>query len=435
MQASLETISSLERKLSVTLPLEEVNTQIENRLKQLARTAKVHGFRPGKVPMRIVEQQYGGQVRQEVLGDAVQKSFGEAVREKNLRVAGYPRIELRSAGEKSDSLEYDATFEVYPEVAVSDISDTKIERPKVEIGESEVDKTLEVLRKQRTVFEPADRAAGADDQIQLDYVGKIDGEPFEGGSGEGVYVRLGEGRLLPEFEKQVVGMKAGDTRSFEITFPDDYHGKEVAGKTATFDVKVSEVQAPRLPEVDAEFAKSLGIADGDIGKMRSEVRANLAREVQRRTTARVKDQVMKALFESVKVDLPNSLVEMETERLMQGMREDLASRGMKSDQIPLPKEAFEEDAKRRVKLGLIVAELVQAEKLQARPEQVKGVVEEFARSYEKPEEVVRWYYQNPERLREVESIVLEDNVVQWVLGKAKVEDKTMPFDELMGDAK
>ena len=435
MQASLETISSLERKLSVTLPLEEVNTQIENRLKQLARTAKVHGFRPGKVPMRIVEQQYGGQVRQEVLGDAVQKSFGEAVREKNLRVAGYPRIELRSAGEKSDSLEYDATFEVYPEVAVSDISDTKIERPKVEIGESEIDKTLEVLRKQRTVFEPADRAAGADDQIQLDYVGKIDGEPFEGGSGEGVYVRLGEGRLLPEFEKQVVGMKAGDTRSFEITFPDDYHGKEVAGKTATFDVKVSEVQAPRLPEVDAEFAKSLGIADGDIGKMRSEVRANLAREVQRRTTARVKDQVMKALFESVKVDLPNSLVEMETERLMQGMREDLASRGMKSDQIPLPKEAFEEDAKRRVKLGLIVAELVQAEKLQARPEQVKGVVEEFARSYEKPEEVVRWYYQNPERLREVESIVLEDNVVQWVLGKAKVEDKTMPFDELMGDAK
>ncbi|MEX0958992.1 MAG: trigger factor [Burkholderiales bacterium] len=435
MQASLETISSLERKLSVTLPLDEVNTQIENRLKQLARTAKVHGFRPGKVPMRIVEQQYGGQVRQEVLGDAVQKSFGEAVREKNLRVAGYPQIELKSAGEKSDSLEYDATFEVYPEVAVSDISNTKIERPKVEIGESEVDKTLEVLRKQRTVFEPADRAAGADDQIQLDYVGKIDGEPFEGGSGEGVYVRLGEGRLLPEFEKQVVGMKPGDTRSFEITFPDDYHGKEVAGKTATFDVKVSEVQAPRLPEVDAEFAKNLGIADGDIGKMRSEVRANLEREVQRRTTARVKDQVMKALFESVKVDLPNSLVEMETERLMQGMREDLASRGMKSDQIPLPKEAFEEDAKRRVKLGLIVAELVQAEKLQARPEQVKGVVEEFARSYEKPEEVVRWYYQNPERLREVESIVLEDNVVQWVLGKAKVEEKDMPFDELMGDAK
>jgi trigger factor len=435
MQASLETISSLERKLSVTLPLEEVNSEIENRLKRLARTAKVHGFRPGKVPMRIVEQQYGGQVRQEVLGDAVHKSFGEAVRENNLRVAGFPRIELKSAGDASDKLEYEATFEVYPEVKVTEISGVTIERPKVDIGETEIDKTLEVLRKQRTVFEPADRAAELGDQIRLDYAGKIDGEPFEGGSGEGVYVRLGEARLLPEFEKQVVGMKAGDWRTFDITFPDDYHGKEVAGKIATFEVKVSEVQAPRLPEVDAEFAKNLGVGDGDIGKMRAEIRANLEREVQRRTSTRVKDQVMKALYDKVAVELPGSLVEMEVGRLMQGMRDDLTARGLKSNQIPLPKEAFEEDARRRVKLGLVVAELVRVENLQARPEQVKGVVEEFARSYEKPEEVVRWYYQNPERLREVESIVLEDNVVQWVLGKAKVEEKHTPFDELMGDAK
>ncbi|HUF20827.1 MAG TPA: trigger factor [Burkholderiales bacterium] len=435
MQASLETISSLERKLSVTLPLEEVNSEIENRLKRLARTAKVHGFRPGKVPMRIVEQQYGGQVRQEVLGDAVQKSFGEAVRENNLRVAGFPRIELKSAGDASDKLEYEATFEVYPEVRVTEISGVTIERPTVDIGETEIDKTLEVLRKQRTVFEPADRAVETGDQIQLDYAGKIDGEPFEGGSGEGVHVRLGEARLLPEFEKQVIGMKAGDSRTFDITFPDDYHGKEVAGKIATFEVTVSEVQAPRLPEVDAEFAKNLGVGDGDIGKMRSEIRANLEREVQRRTSTRVKDQVMKALYDNVAVELPGSLVEMEVGRLMQGMRDDLTARGLKSDQIPLPKEAFEEDARRRVKLGLVVAELVRVENLQARPEQVKGVVEEFARSYEKPEEVVRWYYQNPERLREVESIVLEDNVVQWVLGKAKVEEKHTPFDELMGDAK
>ena len=435
MQASLETISSLERKLSVTLPLEEVNSEIENRLKRLARTAKVHGFRPGKVPMRIVEQQYGGQVRQEVLGDAVQKSFGEAVRENNLRVAGFPRIELKSAGDASDKLEYEATFEVYPEVKVTEISGVTIERPKVDIGETEIDKTLEVLRKQRTVFEPAERAAELGDQIQLDYAGKIAGEPFEGGSGEGVHVRLGEARLLPEFEKQVVGMKAGDSKTFDITFPDDYHGKEVAGKIATFEVKVAEVQAPRLPEVDAEFAKSLGVGDGDIGKMRAEIRANLEREVQRRTSTRVKDQVMKALYDNVTVDLPGSLVEMEVGRLMQGMRDDLTKRGLKSDQIPLPKEAFEEDARRRVKLGLVVAELVRVENLQARPEQVKGVVEEFARSYEKPEEVVRWYYQNPERLREVESIVLEDNVVQWVLKQAKVEEKHTPFDELMGDAK
>jgi trigger factor len=435
MQASLETISSLERRLSVTMPLDAVNAEVETRLKRLARTVKLHGFRPGKVPMRIVEQQYGGQVRQEVLGDAVQKSFGEAVREKNLRVAGYPQIEVKSADVKVGAFEYTATFEIYPEVTVGPLGGVSIARPKVEIGDAQVDKTVDILRKQRSVFEPVERAAAAGDQVQMDYKGSIDGEAFEGGTGEGVLVQLGEGRLLPEFETNISGLRAGESKTFELKFPDDYHGKEVAGKTASFDVKLTEVRGPKLPEMDADFAKSLGIADGDIGKMRDEVKANLEREVKRRASMRVKEQAMKALLDATTVELPKSLVDLEVERLTQNMRRDLESRGMKTDQVPLPREAFEDEAKRRVQLGLIIAEVVRKNSLEAKPEQLKAMVEEFARSYEKPEEVMRWYYQAPERLREVESIVLEDNVVQWVLGQAKVEDKSTEFDELMGDGK
>jgi trigger factor len=435
MQASLETISSLERRLSVTMPLDAVNAEVETRLKRLARTVKLHGFRPGKVPMRIVEQQYGGQVRQEVLGDAVQKSFGEAVREKNLRVAGYPRIEVKSADDKSGEFEYTATFEIYPEVAVGALGEAVIAKPKVDIGEAQVDKTVDILRKQRSTFEPVERAAAAGDQVQMDYRGSINGEAFDGGTGEGVTVQLGEGRLLPEFESNISGLKAGETKTFDLDFPEDYHGKEVAGKKASFDVKLTEVRGARLPEVDAEFAKSLGIADGDIGKMRDEVKANLEREVKRRASMKVKEQAMKALLDATTVELPKALVDLEVERLTQNMRQDLESRGMKGDQIPLPREAFEEEAKRRVQLGLIISEVVRKNGLEAKPEQLKAMVEEFARSYEKPEEVMRWYYQAPERLREVESIVLEDNVVQWVLSQAKVEDKATEFDELMGDGK
>ena len=435
MQASLETISSLERRLSVTMPLDEVNAEVETRLKRLARTVKLHGFRPGKVPMRIVEQQYGGQVRQEVFGDAVQKSFGEAVREKNLRVAGYPNIEVKSAENEVGHFEYTATFEIYPDVSVSSLGDTVIEQPKVDVGDAQVDKTVEMLRKQRAVFEPVDQAAASGDQVLMDYKGSINGELFEGGSGEGVSVQLGEGRLLPDFEANVSGLKAGESKTFDLSFPDDYHGKDVAGKTASFEVKVIEVRGPKLPELDAEFAKSLGVEDGDIEKMRSEVKANLEREVTRRASVRVKEQAMKALLDATKIELPKSLIDLEVERLTRNMRQDLESRGMKSDQIPLPREAFEEEAKRRVQLGLIVAEVVRKNGLEAKPDQIKGMVTELSRSYEKPDEVMRWYYQTPERLREVESIVLEDNVVQWVLGQAKVEDKATEFDDLMGEGK
>lgn len=433
MQANLENLGSLERRLSVSLPLDKVNTEIESRLKRLARTVKLHGFRPGKVPLKIVEQQFGGQVRQEVLGDAVQESFGEAVKEKQLRVAGYPRIEVKAAADAAQ-FEYTATFEIYPEIVVGSVESTQIDRPIVDIGDAEVDKTIDILRKQRTHFHETKRAAANGDQARIDYRGSIDGTPFDGGTAEDQYVLLGGGQLLPDFEKNLIGMQGGEAKTFDMRFPDDYHGKEVAGKTAQFEVTLKEVREPHIPAVDDAFAKSLGVADGDIGKMRAEIKANLEREVKRRATARVKDQVMKSLLDATTVELPKALVDMEVERLTQNMRRDLESRGMKADQIPMPREAFEPEAKRRVSLGLIMAELMNQQKLEAKPEQVKAVVSEHAQSYEKPEEVMRWYYQQPERLREIESVVLEDNVVQWVLAKAKVADKPTPFDDLMGNA-
>jgi trigger factor len=433
MQANLENLGSLERRLSVSLPLDQVNTEVESRLKRLARTVKLHGFRPGKVPLKIVEQQFGGQVRQEVLGDAVQQSFGEAVREKQLRVAGYPRIEVKPT-EDAAKFEYTATFEIYPEIVVGSVDNARIERPVVEIGDAEVDKTVEILRKQRTHFHETQRAAASGDQVRIDYRGSIEATPFDGGTAQDQHVLLGGGQLLADFEKNVIGMRPGETRTFDLRFPDDYHGKEVAGKNAQFEVTLREVREPHVPSVDAEFARSLGVNDGDIARMRAEIKANLEREVKRRATARIKDQVMKSLLDVTTVELPKALVDMEVERLMHNMRRDLESRGMKADQIPMPREAFEPEARRRVSLGLIMAELMSQQKLEARAEQVKAVVSEYAQSYEKPEEVMRWYYQQPERLREIESVVLEDNVVQWVLAKAKVEDKSTPFDDLMGNA-
>ena len=434
MQANLESLGTLERRLSVAVPMTEIDQEVDTRLKRLSRTVKMRGFRPGKVPMKVVAQQYGPQVRQEVLGDALQKSFGEAVRQQNLKVAGYPRFEPKPLAEGANDFEYSATFEVYPEVQLGDISAKTITRSSLEVGEAEVDRTLEIMRKQRVSYEKAERAAANGDRVTMSYQGTIDGVEFAGGKAENQQVVLGEGRLLPDFESQLAGAQAGDARKFEVRFPDDYHGKEVAGKTATFEVSVSEVAAAKLPEVDAEFAKTLGVADGDIAKMRSEIKGNLEREVKSRLQARVKEQVMQALLDVTQVEVPKALVEDEIGRLREMTRQDLTARGIPvKDDTPLPSEMFEKQAQRRVNLGLVLAEVVKANQLQAKPEQVRALVEEQAQSYENPQEVVRWYYQQPDRLREIESMVLEENVVDWALRTAKVEDKPIAFDELMGN--
>jgi trigger factor len=434
MQSNVEELSTLERRLDVSIPQEKIETEVENRLKRLARTAKIHGFRPGKVPLKIVKQQYGPQVRQEVIGDVLKKNFSEAVREKNLKVAGYPRFEPKDITENASQVEFSATFEVYPDVVLGALDTSRVERPSVNVTQSDVDKTLDTLRKQRMQYELAGRPAAKGDRLNIDFRGTIDGEEFAGSKAENSSLILGEGRFLKDFEEPLTGMSAGQSKTFEVTFPENYHGKEAAGRTAAFEVKLNAVEAARLPEVNAEFARSLGVEDGDVERLRAEIQTNLEREVANRIKARIKEQVMQCLLDTTSSQAPKALVEAEMERLMHDARRDLASRGVNPKDMPLPQDLFQERAQRRVSLGLILAELVKTHGLQPKPEQVRAMVEDLAQSYENPAEVVKWHYAAPDRLNEAESLALEDNVVQWVLEKVKVEDKPMTLDELMGRA-
>ncbi|MDP3483156.1 MAG: trigger factor [Sulfuricella sp.] len=434
METTTENSSSLQRTLNLAVSLANMEAEVGNRLKRVARTVKMDGFRPGKVPMKIVEQQYSGQVRQEVLGEAVQKNFAEAVRAQNLKVAGYPRIEARPAEGESKELHVAANFEVYPDVVVGDISGVAIDRPQTVVGDAEVDKTIEILRKQRVNYAPAERQAATGDQVEIDYRGTLNGEEFQGGQAHGYKLVLGEGHTLKDFEGAILGMTAGESKSFELTFPEDYHAKELAGKTVTFAVTLNQVAEPKLPEVDADFAKSLGVADGNLETMRSEIKANLEREVKKRIDGRVKERVMQALLDATPFEQPRSLIEMEIDHLRQQAGEDLRARGLTaSGDISLPANLFEDQARRRVSLGLIMSELVNAHQLQAKPEQVRERVNELAQSYEQPDQVLAWYYGEPNRLATVESLVIEDNVVKWVLERAKVVEVTSAFDELMGN--
>ena len=432
MAANVESLGTLERRLQMSVPMAQLEREVDERLKKLARNVKMPGFRPGKVPMKIVEQTYGAQVRNEVTGDAVQKAFSNAVKEANLKIAGTPRIEPKKDAMPAGALEFSATFEVYPEFKVGELAGASIERPQVTVDDAAIDKTIDILRKQRTTFARAERAAQDGDRLTVDFDGSIGGAPFQGGKAAGFAFVLGEGRMLPEFETAARGMSAGDSKSFELTFPADYHGKDVAGKTASFALALKQVDEPRLPALDAEFARALGVADGDLGKMRVEVRQNVEREVKKRVEARLKQQALDALLAATPLELPKALVGQETQELVQRAAADLQARGMKLEQLPMDPKAFEAAAKRRVALGLIIAELARAEKLQPKPAQVRALIEQEAASYESPAEVVKWFYMQPQRLSEMEGLALEGNVVGWVLQEVKVADKPMPFDELMG---
>jgi trigger factor len=435
MQQAVQNASSpLERNITVSVPVAQIEAEINARLKRLARTAKMQGFRPGKVPMKIVERQYGYQVRQEVVSDTVQKSFADAVKDQNYRVAGYPRFQPASANDGAEKLEYTATFEVYPEVAVGDVSARKVERPTAKVTDANVEKTLETLRKQRAKYEPVERAAKEGDMVNIDFEGLIAGAPFEGNKAANFTIVLGEKRMLPAFEEAIAGMTKGETKTFPLTFPQDYH-ESVKGKTADFTVTVNQVAEPRLPALDAELAKSLGVESGDVEQLKREVRQNMQKELDKRIKSRVKEQVMDALHDTAAFEVPRALLDSEIERMQQQAVEDLKQRGMTTDNLTLPADLFTERAKRRIKVGLLVAELVKKNQLQAKPEQVRKVIEDHAESFEQPEQLVRWYYQDPSRLGEVEALVMEDNVVEWALGNMKVEDKPVDFDELMGTNK
>ncbi|WP_174875187.1 trigger factor [Vogesella oryzae] len=430
MQVQLETLSGLERRMNIALPLAAIDAQVAERLKRVARSAKIQGFRPGKAPAKIVEMNYGAQVREEVLGEQVQQAFYKAAAEQKLRVAGYPRFE--PAEGDAESFKFAAAFEVFPEVKVGELAGKEIEKPTTAVTDTEIDKTVDILRKQRTRFNRVEREAANGDRVIIDFKGAVDGVAFEGGSSENFPFMLGQGQMLPEFEAGIIGMKEGDIKSVEVNFPADYHGKDVAGKTAVFEILVKNVAEAQLPEVNEEFAKQLGIADGDVEKMRAEIRKNVEREVKRRLTAKIKENVMQALIDVTPLDLPKALVDLEVGRLMDQARQDLAQRGMQMKDMPLPADLFTQQAERRVALGLILSEVVAANKLEAKPEQIKALVEEFAESYEQPEDVIQWYYASQERLEGPTSMVLEDNVVEFVLGKANVVEKEVSFETLMG---
>ncbi|TFW28915.1 trigger factor [Massilia horti] len=441
MATAVETLEKLERRLTITLPVADVRSEVEKRLKQQAKTARAPGFRPGKVPMKMVAAQYGYQIESDVLNDKVGRAFNEAANENQLRVAGFPKIEPKQEAPEG-MLAFDATFEVFPEVVIGDLSKVEVSTVKTDVTDAEIDKTIDILRKQRVHYhtkgEAGEHGTGGEavaangDRVTVDFVGKIDGEEFAGGKAENYAFVLGEGRMLPEFEAATVGLKVGESKTFPLSFPEDYHGKDVAGKTAEFTITLTRLEWAHLPEVDAEFAKSLGIEDGNLEKMRADIKVNLEREVNARVKARNKEAVMDALVKSTEMDVPKVMIEQDAQRLAEMTRQDMAQRGMDVKNLQFPADLFAERAERRVRLGLILQQLVSDNNLQATSEQVKAQIEDFAQSYEDPKEVLKYYYSDRRRLGEVESLVLEENVVNYVLDKAKVETKDVAFDELMG---
>jgi trigger factor len=433
MQATVESLGALERRIDLTVPSEAIDKEVQTRLNKLARTVKMPGFRPGKVPLKMVAQTYGAQVHAEVMNDKVGEAFTSAITANNLRVAGSPRLEPRAV-EGSQDLTISATFEIYPEITIGDLSGVEVQRAICPVGDAEIDRTLEIMRKQRATYEDVERAAATDDVVTVDFKGTQDGTPFDGGTASDFPFALGQGRMLPEFEAAVIGMKPGESKSFPLTFPADYTAKDLAGKTVQFDVTVKKVQQPVLPPIDEEFAKSLGIADGNLERMRAEIRTNLEREVASRLRARTKDSVMNGLLGVASFDVPKSLVEADKQRLAAMARNDLASRGVAANDAPLPLDLFQPQAERRVRLGLLLGEVVRTNGLQPRADQIRKLVEEMAQSYERPQEVINWYLSDRKRLGELETVALEDNVTNWLLERAKVTDTPVAFDELMGHA-
>jgi len=434
MQQAVQNTSPLERNITVSIPVERIEAEIATRLKKLARTVKMQGFRPGHVPIKMVERHYGFQVRQEVVTDEVQQRFADAVKDQNYRVAGYPRFQPVPAGDGASNVEYTATFEVYPDIVVGDLTKFEVTRPVTQVRDADVDKTIETLRKQRAKYNNVDRAARNGDLANIDFEGLIAGQPFEGNKAANFTVILGEARMLPDFESAIVGMKTGETNTFPLTFPQDYN-EALKGKTADFTVTVNQVAEADLPPLDAEFATQLGVASGDVEQLRREVRQNVEAEVAKRIKGNIKEQVMDAMYTSAAFEVPRSLLENEIQRMQQQAVEDLKQRGMTQQEITLPPQLFTDRASRRIKVGLVVAELVKRNNLQARPDQVRKIIEEHAQSFEQPEQLVRWYYADPARLAEVEALAMEDNVVEWALGQVGVVDEKMSFDDLMGTKK
>lgn len=434
MQATVETISNLERRMTVVVPMQPIEEEVSQRIANMARTVKLAGFRPGKVPLKLVQQQYGPQVRDEVLSKTVERTFSDAVEENKLRVAGFPSIEHKPFGSVQDQFEYVATFEIFPEIKIDKLDKVKIEKPVLEVSDADVKKTVDVLVKQRAIYEPVKRASKKGDKVKITLRASINGEEVENTGEQGLELVLGEGGRVAEFDDNLAGNKPDSSKTFEISYPDDHKPEQLAGKTVSYDVTFLDVLQAKMPEVNAEFARNLGIEDGDVEKMQAEIKESLNQEVDKRIRARLKEQVFQGLVDNVEVDLPKALLDVEVKRLMQMTQNNLKQRGVDVSNITLEPALFEDQAKRNASLRLILGEIITKNNLQATPEQIRTMVDQFGQSFERPEEVVRWYYEDPTRLEEPAALATEENVVSWVLAAAKVTDKKVKFDDLMGNS-
>ncbi|MEO8487214.1 MAG: trigger factor [Betaproteobacteria bacterium] len=430
------TTAGLERRLDVAVPISDIEGEVQRRLANLAKTVKVAGFRPGHVPVKMVAQQYGPQVRSDVISEAVQTRFQDAVRTQNLRIAGFPRIEPHpSPTRPGEALEFSAVFEVYPDITLGDLSAVTVDRPQVDVTDADVDRTIDVLRRQHATWHDTTEGAAEGDRLLVDFTGTIEGVEFPGGQARDFTITIGEGRMLPEFEAAVVGLRVGEERTFDLTFPQDYHGKEVAGKTASFTLTPKKVSTPSLPPLDESFAKSFGIASGALTDLRTEIAQNLELELARKVEAVVKEQALTALRAKATFAAPRSLVDGEAQRLAERMLENLRGQGMKPEEMQITPDMFRQEAEDRVVIGLVLGDLVRNHGLAATREQVKGRVDAIAQTYEQPEAVIRWHYEKPERLVEFETAAVERNVVDWVLTRVRVVDRPTSFEALMGPSR
>lgn len=430
MQVSIETTTGLERRMTITVPADRVDSEVNERINKAARTVRMDGFRPGKVPLAVVKKRFGASIRQEALGDLIRDSFYEAVTQEKLNPAGFPTIESVKDEGHSD-LAFVASFEVYPEVKLASLAGVQVERPVATVSADDVEKMIDTLRRQRASWADTAEAAKDGDRLDLDFDGSVDGEAFEGGAAKGFSLTLGSKRMIPGFEDQLVGVKAGEERSLNVTFPEDYQAEALKGKAAVFKVKVNSVQTPVLPEVNAEFIKAFGVADGGIDKFREDVRKNMERELKQAVKNKTKNQALEGLLSAHTLDVPKALVANEIGRLRQNMLKQFGGNAKNVNPDMLPDELFAEQAKRSVTLGLLIGEIIKTSELVVDGAKVRALIEEIAESYETPAEVVNWYYGNKEQLQQVEAVVLEDQVVDKILSEAQVTDKTVAYEEVL----
>lgn len=431
MQVSVEKTSELSRKMTVHVPEELIQEKMEARLKTAAREIKLKGFRPGKVPQHVVKKMYGPQIRNEVTGELIQSSYVDALQEQAQKPAGPPNIIPGNESGEGNGFEYIAEFEVYPEVSLDGIEKLEVVRPTVEITDADLEAMIEKLRAQKKTWEEADRPACERDRVTLNFSGSREGENFTDGKVEDYQIVLGEQRMIPGFEDNLIGLKAGDNKCFELAFPDDYGNKDLAGKTAQFDVEITKVESPVIPEVNAEFIKGYGVEDGDIERFRSDVKANMQRELAQAIRAKTKKAVLDGLHEQFELTLPNTLVDREIENLIQPFRERAKQQKLKLEDLNLPRDKFENEARKRVALSLILSEIIKANEIKVDDDRLRTTLEDLAQSYEHPEEVINYYYRDKNRLADIEQVVLEDQAVDWVLGRAKVSEEATSFEALM----